>query len=549
MQYFKIMLLFAGVEMVQLRGILRKAYLESKESDRILSEEIEKFKIHPAQKIILLPDFRGKRNFVSKYPLIDPFAFAKVIWDENDAALKYVVVQPELNEEEKEILDKILNSLEYKVDKKLDELKNESVEYIKEMVRDVINEFGLSLKKGMFTRIMYYIYIHFIGLGKLEPLMHDPYIEDIGCDGINIPVYVTHKKYGNLKTNVVYDSEEELNRFIVKLAERCGRYVSYAEPLLDGTLPDGSRVNATLSSDITTRGPTYSIRKFRSIPYSVTDLIKLKTTSAEVMAYLWFIVEHKSNILIAGGTGSGKTTMLNAIVSFIPPEDKVISIEDTRELNLYHENWIPGVSRVGFGNITAEGTRYGEITMFDLLKESFRENPDYVIVGEVRGKEASVLFQGMASGHPSMGTIHGGSVDNIIRRIETPPISLHPGLVNSLDVVLLVAHASKYGKSARRLINSSEIVDVDDETGRANVTVSFEWNPVEDVHERKDSWLLNKIGVEYGISNEQINQELDNRKAYIEWMYKKGIFNFFEVSKYISYYYKNKEKALKKIGR
>ncbi|MFQ6056496.1 MAG: type II/IV secretion system ATPase subunit, partial [Methanosarcinales archaeon] len=252
-------------------------------------------------------------------------------------------------------------------------------------------------------------------MNEIEPLMNDPYIEDISCDGTNVPLYIVHRKYGSLKTNIIYSDEKKLQEFIVKLAERCGRFISYAEPLLDGSLPDGSRIQASFSKDVTTKGPTFTIRKFVEEPLSPIDLIKNKTVNSEVLAYLWLAVESGSSILIGGGAATGKTTFLNALSMFIPPTAKIVSIEDTRELNLMHENWIPSVARVGF----AKGI--GEVTMFDLLKESFRQSPDYVIVGEVRGKEAYVMFQGMAAGFPALGTMHAGKVDDIIYRLETPP--------------------------------------------------------------------------------------------------------------------------------
>ncbi len=535
--------------MVKLRGILRKKYYELKSLEEKLIKEIESFKIKPMTSLIFFPT-ENVRNLDVKYPLISPFALAHIRWDDKEKDLIYSVKEPDLDNEEREILELIKNNLTHYLDKEFNELedKDEQVEYIKNKIKTIINDFGILLKPGQFNRIMYYIYKNFIGLGKIEPLMYDPFIEDIGCDGVNIPIYITHKKFGNLRTNIIYKNERELEEFIIKLAEKCKRYISYAEPLLDGTLPDGSRVNATLSSDVTTHGPTFSIRKFIRVPYSPLDLYRLKSLSIEFLAYAWYIIEHKLNILIAGGTGAGKTTLLNALVSFIPPEDKIISIEDTRELRLPHENWIPAVVRTGFG-MAGTGGRYGEITMFDLLKESFRQNPDYVIVGEVRGKEASVLFQGMASGHPSIGTIHGGSVDDIIKRIETPPISLPPELVESLDLILVMSHALQFGKSYRRLKKASELIDVDKNTGRAHVNDVFEWDPARDVIVKKNSYLLEKISSEYGIPLHEIEKEIDLRRQYLEWLDKHNITNFFQFSKYVNYYHKDKEGALDMMRR
>ena len=534
-----------------LRGLLRRRYNISKEQKKQIEDEMARFTIADNKKIIVLPELKGLENINVVYPLVPPFAYARITWDEKEQALIYKVDQPDLNEDEKKLLNTISKGLTKTLETNISTLrkKDKLLNYIQEKTNNIIEEYGIILKPGQYTRLMYYIYINFVGLNALEPLMHDTYIEDVGCDGVNVPLYITHKKYGNIKTNIYFNNLEGLQEFVIKLAERCGKYISYAEPILDGCLPDGSRINATLASDITTRGPTYSIRKFRRIPYSIIDLIRLKTCTKEELAYIWYVIEHKVNILICGGTGAGKTSFLNAIISFIPPEDKIISIEDTQELNLPHENWIPCVSRLSFGNTNIKGDKYGEVTMFSLLKESFRQNPDYVIVGEVRGTEASVLFQGMASGHPSFGTIHGGSVDDIIKRMQTPPINLSPSLLETLDIVLVVSRAIQYGKSSRRLKNISEIESIDAASGRSRVIKSFQWSPSDDKHERHKSYVLEKISADYGIPISHMEKEIEDRILLLEWLHQKRISNFTEVSSYIAKYYKNKSNIMEHIKK
>ncbi|MFH1126568.1 MAG: type II/IV secretion system ATPase subunit [archaeon] len=522
---------------------MRRKYDQSKQEKRIIDEEIARFTVRDSEKIIVLPETKGTENTDVVYPLIPPFAYARITWNEEEQALIYRVDQPELDEDEKDLLHLISKGLTKTLETNISILREREtlLKYIQQKTKEIIEEYGITLKPGQYTRLMYYIYINFVGLNELEPLMHDNYIEDIGCDGTSVALYVTHKKYGNIKTNISFNTKERLQEFVTKLAERCGKYISYAEPILDGSLPDGSRINSTLASDVTTRGPTFSIRKFRKVPYSVIDLIRLKTATIDEFAYLWYVIEHKVNILICGGTGAGKTSFLNAIVSFIPPEDKIISIEDTQELNLPHENWIPCISRLSFGTTNARGEKYGEVTMFSLLKESFRQNPDYVIVGEVRGTEASVLFQGMASGHPSFGTIHGGSVDDIIKRMQTPPISLSPSLLETLDIVLVISRALQYGKSARRLKSICEIESIDSDSGRARMIKSYQWSPGDDKHEKHKSYVLEKISADYGIPFNQIMEDIEDRRALLEWLYRKKITYFKDVSLYIAKYYKNKK--------
>ncbi|HLD39296.1 MAG TPA: ATPase, T2SS/T4P/T4SS family [archaeon] len=368
--------------------------------------------------------------------------------------------------------------------------------------------------------------------------MHGDFIFTHNCDGANVPIYVVHQKFGSVRTNIVYHEMKELREFVTKLAERCDRYISYADPLLDGSLPDGTRVQASLASDVTTRGPTFSIRKFREEPISPIDMIRLNTVSAEMLAYLWFLIENGVNILIAGGVATGKTSLLNSISFFIPPEAKIVSIEDTRELNLPHENWIPGAARTGF-----TGTGVGEVTMFELLRESFRQNPDYLIVGEIRGKEAYVMFQGMASGHPSISTIHAGSVEDLMKRLQTKPISLSVGLIESLDMVIVMIHAREKGKSARRVKEIVEIESIDMNTGAPHSVKSFVWVPSEDIYEyRSNSWLLNKVSTEKGIPMSTIVSEIAKRKKVLIWMLENNVTNMKDIAKYVSLCHRSPEK-------
>lgn len=533
-----------------LRAWFAKKAEEELERTRILRAEVDRWTLAPLARVPVLPEIKKRAEFDIRYPLIPPFATARVRWRKEEKTLVYEVEEPMLTDAEWELYRIIEEALTKVIDVKFGKIKTaeDAIALLKQKTLEVVEETGLELLPGQFTRVFYYIYRNFVGLNEIEPLMHDAYIEDIGCDGINVPIYVVHKKYGEIKTNVVFKKARKLQEFVIKLAERTGRYVSYAEPLLDGALPDGSRVQATLARDVTRRGPTISIRKFREIPYSAIDLLKLKTASVEMLAYLWYLIEHRRNIMIVGGTATGKTTFLNSISIFVPPEEKIVSIEDTAELNLPHENWISSVARVGFGAVTPEGVRYGEVNMFDLLRESFRQNPDYVIVGEVRGKEASVLFQGMASGHASFGTMHGGSVDDIIKRLQTPPIELPASLLEVLDVIIVIAKTPQFGKSARRIKSVNELLAVDPDTGKASFNVVFMWDPRRDTQKKRArSKILADIAEEYGIPTSAIQLELKTRERFLKWLFESRVTNFKEVAAYISLYYKAKEEALKEM--
>jgi flagellar protein FlaI len=463
------------------------------------------------------------------------------------------VIEPELSEREKKILEIIKKDLLETIDVELSAVKekDETFEYIQKKLTKIFEDENIVLSQESYVKISYYIYRNFVGFNEIEGLLHDPYIEDIGCPGLGIPVFVVHRKFGSIETNIIYKDSGYLNNFVIKLAERCGRYVSYAKPLLDGSLPDGSRVQATLAKDVTTKGPTFSIRKFRIEPFSPIDIINLKTASNELMAYLWVVTEARSSTLICGGVSSGKTTFLNSISMFIPPEDKIVSIEDTRELNLPHENWIPSVSRIGFGIPEASGKRYGEVTLFELLKESFRQNPDYVIVGEVRGKEAYVMFQGMASGHSSIGTIHAGSIEDVIKRLETPPIELSPSLIETLDLVIVMVNAKEKGKSARRVKNIVEIESVDPKTGNPHTIKAFDWIPSTDSFgsNLEGSYLLKRIAFDKGMKYEDMEIEIKNRVKILEWMRKFAVTDYREVCKLINIYYKEPSIIMEWVDR
>ncbi len=496
-----------------------------------------KFEIYPARTLTKLPTTIDKEKGMI-YHLIKPYAYVS-IRPEKDGLFSYNIVEPRLTDNEKHILEKIKEGMIQVVDASFESIKKDDslLEFLENNVQWLLKEYGFHLKEQEYLQIMYYVFRDFVGMNELEPIMHDSYIEDVGCDGINIPVYVVHQKYGSLKTNIEWSDSKTLKDFITKIAQRCDRYVSYAEPLLDGTLPDGTRVQATIADDVTTKGPTFSLRKFREIPFTPIDLIKLGTISVEMTAYLWYIIEHGANILISGGVATGKTSMLNSLSIFIPPQAKIISIEDTRELNLPHENWIPGVSRTGYG-----ATGLGQITMFDLLKESFRQNPDYLIVGEIRGVEAYVMFQSMASGHPSMSTIHAGSVDDVLKRLQTKPISLSPGLLDSLDMVIIMVHAREKGKSARRVKEVVEIESVNAKTGTAETSKTFKWVPFEDkFNYTGSSQILKKISEEKGIQMDNIKKEIEVRKKVLNWMLENNLTNMGEVAKYIHDYYKSPE--------
>src|SRR3989338_1402411 len=302
---------------------------------------MEKIEINLSPNFPALPRIGDKTKINIRYTLISPYVTVHIYWNKQEGELLYEIEEPILNEKEKSFLNSLETSLGemINVNVLIQKSTEAMIEYIDKTSRLLIEELDLEISPESYKKIFYYLFRDFIGLNRIEPLMRDYFIEDIECNGINTPLYIVHRLYRNIKTNLIYNSIDELSSFIEKLAQRCGKYVSYANPLLDGTLPDGSRVNSTYTTDVTSRGPTMTIRKFTKIPWTPIQLLSMKTLSPEMLAFFWILLEYRSNILISGGTASGKTTLLNAIAFFIPPEARVVSIEDTRELSIPRENW------------------------------------------------------------------------------------------------------------------------------------------------------------------------------------------------------------------
>lgn len=532
-----------------MRGVFYRKMKES--SNKKMEEDIPGFSIKISKRFIEFPAMKDITKINITYPLIEPFAYANIKWDANTKEMMYNVIEPKLTEKENEILGNISEGLIELVEVGISSIKESGMAmiYLIKNVNKVIKEYGLSLAPDQYVKILYFIYRNFVGFNDIEPLLQDPNIEDISCDGTETPLYVVHRKFGSLKTNITFKNLEELREFIVKLAERTGRYVSYAEPILSGTLSDGSRVSANIAGDVATHGPTFTIRKFSEKPFSPVDQLELGTVSSEMLAYLWYLVEYGVSMLIVGGVATGKTSLLNTMAMFIPPEAKIVSIEDTRELRIPNEHWIPTLARVGFGIPMPTGEKYGAVSLFDLLKESFRQNPDYVIVGEVRGVEAYVMFQGMSSGHPSISTFHAGSVDSVIKRLTTPPIELSPTLLESLDVIVIMVHAKEKGKSARRTKEVVEIESVDPKTDEVKTRTIFKWNPENDTYEKVgESMKIKEMVAKLGGSLEDAYKDIAIRQKILEWLKQKNMKDFQEVTKIINMYYKEPKKLIDMIG-
>ena len=384
-----------------------------------------------------------------------------------------------------------------------------------------------------------------IGYGKIDSLIQDDELEEIMIIGINKPVYVYHRKHGMMKTNIYYDDEQELTDLIDSMARQINRRIDKESPILDGRLSDGSRINATIPP-VSADGPSLTIRKFKKDPLTIIDLINSKTLSLELAAFLWLCFDglgvRSANAIISGGTSSGKTTTLNALASFINPKERIITIEDTLELQIPHEHVIRMETRPS--NVENKG----ELTMNDLVKNSLRQRPDRIIVGEVRAEEAITLFTALNTGHSGFGTLHSNSARETITRLTTNPMSVPKIMIQAIDFIIMQKRIyTPSGVSYRRISEVAEVVG--SEEGVIQLNKIFEWNPETDSIENVSisSKTLTQIANLSGKSLYEINKEIENRELLLKHMANQNIHRENEVNTILEMYYANPQKVLNRI--
>ena len=484
--------------------------------------------------------------FREVYPIHEPYVYAAIVIEPKTHRIKYELIEPTLLEQEEKQLKEIKAILVEEIDVNLKEIgtREKAEAYLKTKIREIINDYRLKIDEDSVDKYIYYIIRDFLGYGKIDPLMKDPMIEDISADGVNIPIYIWHRNYESLPTNILFKNSTELNSFIVRLAYLSKKNISLAMPILDASLPDGSRIQMTYGSEITRRGSTFTIRRFRVDPLTISDLISFGTLSSEMAAYFWYAIENRASFLVAGGVASGKTTILNCFSMFIKPGLKLVSVEDTAELNLPHENWIPSVARTGFGHNENEN---GDITLFDLLKAAVRQRPDYLIIGEVRGEEAYTLFQAMATGHLGMGTIHGESASSVIHRLESEPMNIPRPLLTMIDAIPVQLRTEVDGKPVRRTHAITEIVGLDPKTRELLTHDVYRWDARSDSFVYSGhSHLLEEKMKRKGLNKKELQNELYQRKTVLDWMVKKGIRKYTDVVSVIREYYSDPTRVFRK---
>ena len=512
--------------------------------ERIVLEDYDPEKHGALVELTLDDDYSLEE--VELYPVNEPYSYVRISYNPGTHTYLYEILEPEMGPGEKELFAEIKIRLTETLDVSLNELEeNGAKKYLKDKVYDILWDYQIKIDTVSFTKILYHIYREFMGYGNIDPMMHDPYLEDVSCDGPYTPMYVYHRKYESIETNTSFDDENKLDAFVVRIAQICGRHISIADPLLDATMPDGSRIQLTLGREVTTRGSSFTIRKFKESPLTPPDLIDYHTYSTSTIAYLWLAAENNKNIIFAGGTASGKTSSMNAISLFIPPETKIVSIEDTRELNLPHPNWIAGVTRQTF-----TGGETGAIDMYDLLRAALRQRPEYMLVGEVRGAEAYVLFQAMSTGHTTFSTLHADSVQSVVHRLENPPINVPRIMLQALDLIIIQVQVRIGEQRVRRAKSITEIVGVDPRTGELLTNEVFTWSASKDEFSYSGrSYIVESVMHSRGWDDDRIKEELKKRQEILEWARMKNVKHYEDVAKIVVTYYREPDTLMEIVRK
>ncbi len=482
-----------------------------------------------------VPD--GERE-VDRYWVNAPYAYVVITYDDAESEHRYYAVEPELDRFERDLLDRVVDDIRDPLLYREGTGKTDE-ETLRGELEGLLEGYGVDAGMDTFHALAYYLYRDFRGYGKVDPLLNDRHIEDISCDGYDLPIFVYHDDYTDVETNVSF-GKSELDNYVIRLAQQSGRHVSVGDPIVETTLPDGSRAELALGEEVTPRGSAFTIRQYAEDPFTPIDLVEYGTFSVEQMAYFWLCIEHNKSLIFAGGTASGKTTSMNAVSMFVPPRAKVLTIEDTRELSLYHDNWLSSVTR----ERRYEGA---DIDMYDLLRSALRHRPEYIVVGEVRGEEAITLFQAMNTGHTTFSTMHADSIETVINRLENEPINVPRAMVQSLDMLSIQTLTRAGDQRVRRAKTIGEIGGIDQRTGELDYSSAFEWDAETDEFRRNDSSLLEEIADERGWSRSELLREVRRRERFLELLRGLGVTDYRAFTALVNEYYADPERVMDRL--
>jgi flagellar protein FlaI len=483
---------------------------------------------------------------IEKYPLYEPFSHVVIVQNPKTGEHQYILDELQLDPLERGVYDRILEILLAEIESPKEEILDPR-KFFAEEAKKIVDKYRISLgwlPDVSWYKILYHAERDLVGFGKIDPLMRDPNIEDISCDGVLKPVYVWHRNYESIETNLQFPDDEVLDNTVVKLVHMAGKHVSTAFPIVDASLPGKHRLAVAYRREITPFGTAFTIRKFREDPYSIIDLINIGTFSEKMAAYFWMCLENRASIMVLGGTAAGKTTALNTLACLIKPGSKIITIEETAELNLPHDNWVSLIARQSYG---LGGSGVGEVSLFDLVKTSMRHRPDIMIVGEVRGNEAYVLFQALATGHGGMCTMHAENLDSAVKRLTQKPMDISPAYIPLMNIVIPIqrVHLVKNNekKAYRRVITVNEIADYED------YKTPCKWDPSEDSYEMEfeKSALLTSIAERQGVTKKTLIDEIERRTNVLHWMRERNIRSYKDVAAIIAEYYARPKHIYNKV--
>ena len=474
---------------------------------------------------------------IETYPVSEPYSKVTIAsLEELGGGYAYYIGETALTPEEKNIHNILLEILSKELKPPKTGISRKT--HVSHEAHRLAKKYGLTKKiaDSSWPALEYYIHRDLVGFGDIDVIMNDPLIEDLSVNGLNLPVYIWHRKYESLPTNLIFTDENALDNLIVKLTHLSGKHISTAFPVLDAMLPGKDRLAATFRREVSPKGGSFSIRRFREEPFSIIDLIEMGTMNQEMAAYFWLLIENRMTLAVIGGTGAGKTSTLNALASLVKPSMKIVTVEEIPELNMHHSNWVQLVSRESYG---LGAFKSGEVTLFDLVKTSLRYRPDYIVVGEIRGEEAFVLFQALATGHGGLTTLHAENLSYTVKRLTSHPMNVAKPYIPLLNAAPLVERvrlpASKEGESSfgRRIKSLVEIEDYEQ-----YVTIC-EWNPLNDTFklDLSKSFLFKKIAERHGLPVSSILSELKNRVAFLDDLKTRGIRKNVDLSKQITNYY------------
>jgi len=477
---------------------------------------------------------------IDRYPVNSPFAYA-VIAQSPLLSRRYYLDEVPLTKTEAAIYSYLLDALEAELTVPREQVNPR--QYFADQARKILLKYSIRVPAASWSKIIYFAERDLVGFGVLDGMMRDPNIEDLSIDALAKPLFIYHKGYESLETNLTISDEEQMDNLITRLSHMAGKHVSTAFPIVQGTLPGRHRLVATFRREVSPQGSTATIRKFREDPLTIIDMLNLNLMDYKIAAYTWYLMQNRATAIVVGATGAGKTTLLNALVTLTRLNTKLVTIEEVQEINIPHLNWTSLVSRESYA---ATEEKAGEVGLFELVKAAMRMRPDILCVGEVRGEEAYVLFQAISTGHGGLCTLHADDSASALQRLVSEPMNVPKAFLPFLDLVFVVRRIAvpTPGGGFRAI---RRVVALDEVVGAEEVSRSFRWDPRTDTFKAtyEKSPKLERIARDNGIQMEDIMTEIDRRALILRWIQQKGIRNFKELSPILELYVSRPEEVFK----